>query len=34
VDLPIFTQNLMQARCSILASIADKIKQEVEKALL
>jgi hypothetical protein len=29
-----FTQNLMQTRCSNLSSIADKIKHEVEKALV
>jgi hypothetical protein len=34
VDLPSFTQNLMQTCCSILPSIAAKGKQEVEKALL
>jgi hypothetical protein len=27
-------QNLMQTRCSILPSIADKMKQEVENALV
>jgi hypothetical protein len=31
-DLPSFTQNLMQTRCSILLSIADKMKHEAEKA--
>jgi hypothetical protein len=31
-DLPSFTQNLMQTHCSILPSIADKTKHEVEKA--
>jgi hypothetical protein len=30
-DLPSFTQNLMQTRCSIVPSIADKTKHEVEK---
>jgi hypothetical protein len=34
VDLQSFAQNLMQTRCSILPSIADKKKQEVEKALV
>jgi hypothetical protein len=33
-DLPSFTQNLMQTRCSILRSIADKAKHEVEKILV
>jgi hypothetical protein len=33
-DLPSFTQNLMQTHCSILPSIADKMKHEVEKALV
>jgi hypothetical protein len=33
-DLPSFTQNLMQMHCSILPSIADKRKHEVEKALV
>jgi hypothetical protein len=33
-DLPSFTQNLMQTRCSILLSIADKMKHETEKALV
>jgi hypothetical protein len=33
-DLPSFTQNLMQAHCSILPSNADKTKHEVEKALV
>jgi hypothetical protein len=33
-DLPSFTQNLMQTRCSILPFIAEKTKQEVEKALV
>jgi hypothetical protein len=33
-DLPSFTQNLMQTRCSILPSIADKTKHEVEKAFV
>jgi hypothetical protein len=32
-DLPSFMQNFMQTLCSILPSIADKIKHEVEKAL-
>jgi hypothetical protein len=30
-DLSSFTQNLMQAHCAILSSIADKMKHEVEK---
>jgi hypothetical protein len=30
-DLVSFMQNLMQAHCSILPSIADKIKHEVKK---
>lgn len=30
-DLLSFTRNLMQARCSVLLSIADKIKHEVGK---
>jgi hypothetical protein len=30
-DLPSFTQNLMQTHCSILPSITDKAKHEVEK---
>jgi hypothetical protein len=34
VDLPSFMQNLMQTRCLILPSIADKSKGEVEKALV
>jgi hypothetical protein len=34
VDLPSFTQNLMQTRIAILPSIADKMKHKVEKALL
>jgi hypothetical protein len=34
VNLPSFMQNLMLTRCSILPSIADKMKYEVEKALL
>jgi hypothetical protein len=34
VDLPSFTQNLMQTRCSILPSIAAKGKHKVEKALV
>jgi hypothetical protein len=29
-DLPSFMQNLMQTRCSILPSIADKTKHVVE----
>jgi hypothetical protein len=33
-DLPSVTQNLMQTHCSILPSIADKTKHEVEKALV
>jgi hypothetical protein len=33
-DLPSFTQNMMQTRCSILPSITDKTKHEVEKALM
>jgi hypothetical protein len=33
-DLPSFTQNLMQMCCSILPSIADKTKHELEKALV
>jgi hypothetical protein len=33
-DLRSFTQNLMQTCCSILLSIADKTKKEVEKALV
>jgi hypothetical protein len=33
-NLPIFTQNLMQTRCSILPLIADKMKHEFEKALV
>jgi hypothetical protein len=33
VDLPSFMQNLMQTR-SILPSIAEKTKHEVEKALM
>jgi hypothetical protein len=32
-DLPSFTQNSMQTRCSILPSLTDKMKHEVEKAL-
>jgi hypothetical protein len=31
VDLPSFTQNWMQTHCSILPSIAEKTKREVEK---
>jgi hypothetical protein len=34
LDLPCFTQNLMQTHCSILPFIADKTKHEVEKALM
>jgi hypothetical protein len=34
VDLPSFMQNLMQIHCSILPSITDKMKHEVEKALV
>jgi hypothetical protein len=30
-DLPSFTQNLMQTRCSIFPSIADKTRHEAEK---
>jgi hypothetical protein len=33
-DLPSFTQNLIQTHYSILPSIADKTKHEVEKALV
>jgi hypothetical protein len=33
-DLLSFTQNLMQTLCLILPSIADKMKHEVEKALV
>jgi hypothetical protein len=33
-DLPSFMPNLMQTRCSILAPIADKMKHEIEKALV
>jgi hypothetical protein len=33
-DLPSFTQNLMQTYCSILLSIADKLKHDVKKALV
>jgi hypothetical protein len=33
-DLQSFMQNLMQTRCSILPSIADKTKHEVEKAIV
>jgi hypothetical protein len=33
-DLPSFTQNLMLTRCSIFPSIVDKMKHEVEKALV
>jgi hypothetical protein len=33
-DLLSFTQNLMQACCSILQPIADKTRQEVGKALV
>jgi phosphopantetheinyl transferase (holo-ACP synthase) len=32
-DLQSFAQNLMQTHCSILPSIADKMKHEVKKAL-
>jgi hypothetical protein len=32
-DLPSFMQNLMNTHCSILPSITDKMKHEVEKAL-
>jgi hypothetical protein len=31
VDLPSFTQNFMQTHCSVLPSIADKTKHEVER---
>jgi hypothetical protein len=31
-DLPSFTQNLMQTHCSIMPSIADKTKHDVEKS--
>jgi hypothetical protein len=31
-DLPSFMQNLMQTRCSILLSIADKTKHEAKKS--
>jgi hypothetical protein len=34
VDLPGFTQNLMPTYCSILPSIADKMKHEVENAFV
>jgi hypothetical protein len=34
VDLLSFMQNLMQTHCSILPSISDKMKHEVEKALM
>jgi hypothetical protein len=33
-DVPSFTQNLMQTRCLILPSIADKTKHEVAEALV
>jgi hypothetical protein len=33
-DLPSFTKNLMQTRCSILPSIVDKMTHTVEKALV
>jgi hypothetical protein len=33
-DLQSFTQNLMQTCCPTLPSIADKTKQEVDKALM
>jgi hypothetical protein len=33
-DLPSFKQNFVQICCSILPSIADKTKDEVEKALV
>jgi hypothetical protein len=33
-DFPSLTQDLMQARCSILPSIADKMKHEVEKVFM
>jgi hypothetical protein len=33
-DLSSFTQHLVQTRCSILPSIGDKTKHEVEKALV
>jgi hypothetical protein len=32
VDLQNFTQNLMQTRCPILPSIADKMNHEVKKS--
>jgi hypothetical protein len=34
VDSPSFMQNLMQTCCSILPSITDKMKHEVEKQLV
>jgi hypothetical protein len=34
VDLLSFMQNLMQTRCSILPSFADKTKHKFEKALV
>jgi hypothetical protein len=33
-DLLNFTQNMMQASCSILPSITDKLKHEVKEALM
>jgi hypothetical protein len=33
-DLCSFTQNLMQARCSILPSIADNTKRKIKKAFV
>jgi hypothetical protein len=33
-DLPSVMQNLLQAHCSILPSITDKMKHEVEKILM
>jgi hypothetical protein len=33
-DLLSFTQNLMQTHCSILPSIANKMKQEIKKKAL
>jgi hypothetical protein len=33
-DLPSFIQNLMQTHCMILPSITDRMKHEVEKALV
>jgi hypothetical protein len=32
VDLPSFTQNLMQKRCSILSSITDKMEHKSKKS--